>query len=185
MPSLYYLHGFASHFDITNPKIHTLAKLGSVRGHNIDYTLPAEDVIEDSLDKLMQVNPDAIIGTSMGGWLAAILASEASMPFVALNPVIDPSKTLKHYIGKGQDYQGSPYELTPAVVDSYYSITENGHGLILLDQGDEVIDWRGTHEALDGYYPVHSFAGGSHRFEHMENALELIREHIGKKRSGN
>jgi len=181
MPSLYYLHGFASHFDITSSKIHTLAKLGSVRGHNIDYTLPAEDVIEDSLDKLMQVNPDTIVGTSMGGWLAAILAVEAGIPFVAHNPVIDPSKTLKHYIGKGQDYQGSPYELTPAVVDSYYPIMENGQGLILVDQGDEVIDWRETHEALDGYYPVQSFPGGSHRFEHMEDALFLIHEHISGK----
>lgn len=181
MPSLYYLHGFASHFDITSPKIHTLAKLGSVRGHNIDYTLPAEDVIEDSLDKLMQVNPDAIVGTSMGGWLAAILAVEAGIPFVALNPVIDPSKTLKHYIGKGKDYQGSPYELTPAVVGSYYPITENGQGLILVDQGDEVIDWRDTNEALDGYYPVQSFPCGSHRFEHMEEALKLVRAFISKK----
>ena len=181
MPSLYYLHGFASHFDITSPKIHTLAKLGSVRGHNIDYTLPAEDVIEDSLDKLMQVNPDAIVGTSMGGWLAAILAVEAGIPFVALHPVIDPSKALKHYIGQGHDYQGLPYELTSAVADSYYPITENGHGLILLDQGDEMIDWRETHEALNGYYPVHSFAGGSHRFEHMEDALSLIRAHCERR----
>ncbi|KXS55547.1 MAG: hypothetical protein AWU57_109 [Marinobacter sp. T13-3] len=178
MPSLYYLHGFASHFDITSSQIHTLAELGPVRGHNIDYTMPAEDVIEDSLDKLMQVNPDVIVGTSMGGWLAGILATEASMPFVAINPVVDPSKALKNHIGTGQDYQGSPYELTQSVVETYYTLTQNGHGLILLDKGDEVIDWRETYEALNGYYPVHTFAGGSHRFEHMQEALGLIREHI-------
>lgn len=32
--------------------------------------------------------------------------------------------------------------------------------------------------ALGDYFPVHSFEGGSHRFEHMEEALKLIRKHI-------
>jgi len=180
MSSLYYLHGFASHFDITSPKIRTLAELGPVRGHNIDYTLSAEEVIEDSLDKLLQVNPDAIVGTSMGGWLAAILATEAGLPFVAINPVIDPTESLKKYAGQGFDNQGVPQELSSTVINSYHPMTEHGHGLILLDEGDEVIDASRTKEVLDGYYPIRSFKGGSHRFEHMDEALYAIRKHLNE-----
>lgn len=174
----YYLHGFASQFDPTSEKLRTLAELGPVQGHNIDYTQSAEEVVENSLDKLMQVNPDLLIGTSMGGWLASILGSETGIPFVAINPVIDPSKSLNKHVGQGIDHQGEAYELTSTVVRSYYPFARNGSGLVLLDDGDEVIDRQGTIKALEGYYPVHSFSGGSHRFEHMANALELIREHV-------
>jgi len=34
----YYLHGFASRFDITSEKLKTLAILGPVYGHDMDYT---------------------------------------------------------------------------------------------------------------------------------------------------
>lgn len=114
----------------------------------------------------------------MGGGLASILGSEIGIPFVAINPVIDPSRSLKKHVGQGLDHQGEPYELTSAVVSSYYPFARNGSGLILLDEGDEVIDWQDTHRKLEGYFPVHVFPGGSHRFEHMDASLPLIREHL-------
>jgi len=178
MLNIYYLHGFASHFDISSHKLKSLARLGPVRGHDLDYTQPAEAVIEDSLDKLMQVNPDLLVGTSMGGWLAGILGAETGIPFVAINPVTDPAHTLRPWAGQGVDHQGQAYHLTDEVVSSYYPFTQYGSGLVLLDQGDELLPWNDTTRALGDYFPVHSFEGGSHRFEHMENALELIRQHV-------
>lgn len=178
MPKTYYLHGFASRFDINSDKLKILARLGPVYGHDIDYTHGSEDVIEDSLDKLMQVNPDLLVGTSMGGWLAGILGAETGIPFVAINPVTDPAHTLKPWIGQGVDHQGQAYQLTAEVVSGYYPFTHCGSGLVLLDQGDELLPWNDTVRALGDYFPVHSFEGGSHRFEHMEEALKLIREHV-------
>lgn len=178
MPKTYYLHGFASRFDITSDKLKTLARLGPVYGHDIDYAQGSEGVIEDSLDKLMQVNPDLLVGTSMGGWLAGILGAETGIPFVAINPVTDPALTLKPWIGQGVDHQGLAYQLTAEVVSGYYPFTHYGSGLVLLDQGDELLPWNDTARALGDYYPVYSFEGGSHRFEHMEEALKLIREHV-------
>ncbi len=180
MLNIYYLHGFASRFDASSQKLKTLARLGPVRGHDMDYTQSAEDVIEDCLDKLMQVNPDLIVGTSMGGWLAGILGAEVGIPFVAINPAVDPSQTLKAHIGNGRDHQGNAFELTSTVVASYYPFTHYGRGLILLDEGDEVINCQNSYHALKDYYPVHFFPGGSHRFEHMEESLALIRDHVGQ-----
>jgi predicted esterase YcpF (UPF0227 family) len=178
MLKIYYLHGFASRFDTTSEKLKALAGLGPVYGHDIDYTSGSEDVIEVGLDKLMQVNPDLLVGTSMGGWLAGILGAESGLPFVAINPVTDPAYTLKSRIGQGVDHQGQAYQLTDDVVTGYYPFTRYGSGIVLLDQGDELIPWTDTITALGDYFPVYSFEGGSHRFEHMEEALELIREHV-------
>jgi len=177
MLKTYYLHGFSSRFDNSSDKLKTLARLGPVYGHDIDYTLGSEEVIEESLDKLMQINPDLLVGTSMGGWLAGILGAESGIPFVAINPVTDPDQMLKARIGQGVDHQGKPYELTASAAASYYTFTLYGSGLILLDKGDELLRWYDTARILGDYFPVHCFDGGSHRFEHMNEALELIRGH--------
>ena len=178
MLKTYYLHGFASRFDITSVKLKALARLGPVYGHDIDYTQGPEDVVEESLDKLMQVNPDLLVGTSMGGWLGGILGAEIGIPFVAINPVTDPRQTLKPRIGQGVDHQGRPYKLSAPTVASYYPFVQYGSGLILLDKGDELLPWCDTARVLGGYFLMHCFDGGSHRFEHMDEALELIRDHV-------
>ena len=172
--NIYYCHGFASQFDPSSPKLEMLSKLGPVLGHNIDYTKPAEEVVQHCQDELIKADIDLVVGTSMGGWLANIVGARAGIPFVAINPAIDPSQTLKKYVGAGLDFQGEEYELTESVVGSYGTFATNGCGLILLDQGDDVIDWKVTHDMFQKHYSVVSFPGGSHRFEHMEESLPLI-----------
>ena len=45
--------------------------------------------------------------------------------------------------------------------------------LVLLQQGDEVLDWKEAHEKLSGAEMVVE-AGGSHSFEHIELHFERI-----------
>jgi len=172
--NIYYCHGFASRFDRGKSKVQTLATLGPVSGCNIDYTCRADEVVKLAIEEGHFTNIDLIVGTSMGGWLAATLGSRLGIPFVAINPSIDPSQTLRKYIGSGVDFQGQPYTQTESIVASYYPIAKNGYGLILLDEGDEVIDSLETQKVLDGHYDVKLFSGGNHRFEHMKEALPLI-----------
>ena len=172
--NIYYCHGFASQFDPNSSKLEVLSRLGSIDGHNIDYTKPAEEVVQHCVDTLIKSDIDLLVGTAMGGWLASVVGTRLGIPFVAINPAIDPSQTLKKHVGTGLDFQGEEYHLTESVIDSYGSLATNGCGLILLDQADDVIDWRVTHDLLQEHYSVVSFPGGSHRFEHMEEALPLI-----------
>lgn len=176
--NIHYIHGFASSFDPTSTKIQALSQLGPVGGQNLDYTRPTEQLIEAALANAPWESIDLIAGTSMGGWLAAVLGTRLGKPFVAINPSIAPQNTLGKYIGSGVDFQGQPYELTEAVVGSYFDIPKTGNGLILLDEQDEVIDARATEGALKDHYPVVMFPGGNHRFAHMEEALPLIREFL-------
>lgn len=178
--NVYYCHGFASQFDPSSPKIELLRELGPVYGHDIDYTKPAEELAQLCFDEILGRDIDVIIGTSMGGWLASVVGSRAGIPFVAINPAIAPSQTLAKHIGRGMDYQGQEYELTSSAVNSYGSLSRDGCGLILLDEGDDVIDWSETYAAYYERYTVISFPGGSHRFEHMKAALPLIEDFIDR-----
>lgn len=171
---IFYCHGFASQFDLNSSKLEILSRLGSIEGQNIDYTNPAEEVVQYCVDAVIKADIDLLVGTSMGGWLASIVGARIGIPFVAINPAIDPSQALKKHLGTGLDFQGERYRLTDSVVDSYGPLATNGCGLILLDQEDDVIDWRVTHDLLREHYSVVSFPGGSHRFEHLEEALPLI-----------
>ena len=55
--------------------------------------------------------------------------------------------------------------------ESYYK------PLVLLDAGDEIISYRENQEALVGF-PMKTFKGGSHIFDHMEQSLDEIKSYI-------
>lgn len=175
---IHYIHGFASAFDPSSVKLQTLSRLGPVSGQTVDYTQPTDRLIERAIAQTNWDAIDLIAGTSMGGWLAAVLGTRLGIPFVAINPSVKPQLTLGKYLGQGVDYQGQPYELTAAAVDSYFDLPTGGQGLILLDEGDEVIDAKATEVALKPHYPVICFPGGNHRFAHMQDALPLIQDFL-------
>ena len=174
MLKVYYLHGFASYFEPQKPKIKTLSKLGPVTGHNIDYTWPANKVVSTTRDLISKSEPDVIVGTSMGGWLAATVGAQLRIPFTAINPAIDPSKSLLKHVGEGVDFQDCNYYLDEATVNTYFPIETRGCGLILLDADDEVMNSQATKDALDSHFQVEMFPGGNHRFSHLEESLPLI-----------
>ena len=44
----------------------------------------------------------------------------------------------------------------------------------IVDLADEVLDARATIKRYEGKVALHAFEGGSHRFDHMEEALPMI-----------
>ncbi|WP_416397131.1 YqiA/YcfP family alpha/beta fold hydrolase [Allohahella sp. A8] len=172
--NIFYCHGFASAFNPVKPKIQCLSELGPVHGINFDFTQPAETLVERCIAALLEHDIDLLVGTSMGGWLANVAGSRAGLPFVAINPAIEPSRTLMRHVGKGVDHQGRPYDLEASAVLSYSPFRLEGCGLILLDAGDEVLDSAQTTSLCKPRFEVVSFPGGSHRFDHMEASLPVI-----------
>ena len=59
----------------------------------------------------------------------------------------------------------------------YPDFLPSARGMVLLDLADELLDSQATLDALGQHTTVHTFAGGSHRFSHMEEALPLIEAH--------
>jgi len=57
-------------------------------------------------------------------------------------------------------------------------MTHKSYGLILLDDGDEVIQADGVFaKGYDSDHGVLKHEGGSHRFEHMDESLDEIKKH--------
>ena len=163
-----YVHGFGSKFDPDLPKVKELMKLGSVDGVDVDYldagsVVPRNDVVRSVIEVVIAKDIDLIVGTSMGGWAAAVAGCETGIPFVAANPVLSPSKVLPKL--NVSSSRAASYEDFPL---------EGCRGLILLDEGDDLLDSKETFERLKPRYIVNMFAGGSHRFDHMEDSLDLI-----------
>jgi len=160
-----YLHGFRSSFDPMKSKIQALSKLGAVNGPQIDYE---NDSLSEIEEKVCGVRPvgDVLIGTSLGGWLAAHCGIKYGIPFVAINPVTDPLvQSVGRYLKDVHEFHSFP-------------TTGSRCGLILLDEADAVLDSHATNAMLGEAYHVEMFPGGSHRFDHTEKSLALINSFI-------
>jgi predicted esterase YcpF (UPF0227 family) len=161
--NILYLHGYKAKFDIDSPKNKILSQIGKVHGFDIDYDKPYEDIESDFLKKMGENKIDLLVGTSMGGYLANRLGTEYGVPFVMINPVIDPRAVLEKY------------NHSPEIVESYKcKAIIHPCGLLLLDRGDTVIPIGPTLEYFNDFYETHIFEGGDHRFQHMEDSLIKI-----------
>lgn len=169
-----YIHGFGSKFDDTNDKVVALGRIGYVVGIDIDYTLSPDVIHSKIFERVIADRIDLIVGTSMGGHFAARVGASAGVPFVACNPSIDPATALLERVGTHTDYYGREYTLTEEVVKMYKPFATNGCGLILLDDADELFDSKETMKKLGAFYDVRMYGGGSHRFEHMDEAIAAI-----------
>lgn len=172
--TILYVHGFGSKFDARNDKVVALERLGRVVGVDVDYSAPLADVESKIREVIMSESVDLIVGTSMGGHMAARMGAKYGIPFVACNPAVNPSESLLNHVGTRTDYYGREYTLTESVVSEYEMFATNGCGLILLDKDDELFDSMVTAKLLDSHYDVRLFDGGSHRFEHMNEAIATI-----------
>jgi uncharacterized protein len=175
-----YVHGFGSHFDPKHEKIQLLETLGKVVGVEVDYCKGFRHVYDTVKSAALNEGVDLIVGTSMGGYMSAHVGSETGIPFVALNPAVQPSITLKKWEGNFTDFTGHDHYLNEGVIHSYPDIATTGCGLVIVESGDEVIPARTTMEMLKDCFHVEMFTGGGHRFTHMAQALPMISAHMAR-----
>jgi len=174
-----YIHGFGSTFDVTNPKVQQLARLGEVVGIDIDYTQRTEEIQQQIADFILEQNVTLLVGTSMGGYYAGVVGTKYGVPFVAVNPAINPAETLRKFEGSGITFLGKSYVLHNETIAEYGEFPiGNGRGLILLDLADELIDPNNTAKLLEEHYQIKCFEGGSHRFDHLEESLPIIEDFV-------
>jgi predicted esterase YcpF (UPF0227 family) len=103
----------------------------------------AARLIRRQLEELVDADA-ALAGTSLGGYWAARFGREFSMPAVLINPTIHPYRSLQRYVGhKLLNFVTRDRNiLRREVPASYGDIERGGHFLILLDKGDEVLNYR-------------------------------------------
>ena len=123
-----------------------------------------------------------LIGSSLGGFYAQYLGATRIevKKVVLINPALQPRLTLAPFVGTninmvtGEEFTFSRtnldalahYELTPHAVVA--------PTLVLLDAADELIDSRVAAARYRGIGRVIVYPGGSHRFEHVDDAAPEV-----------
>ena len=141
------------------------------------------DLANFYLDFLEQLDLTGVhlIGSSLGGFWAQVLAPEFDASMVLINPSVRPDETLARHVGRYRnEATGGETVLTATDVAElrHYRVEPcdpRVPTLVLLDSADEVLDYRVAEAAFRGCGRTLVYPGGSHRFEHLPEALPEIR----------
>ena len=134
--------------------------------------------------RLQRENPGnrcMFIGSSLGGFWAQYLAPEFGAHLVLINPSLRPDETLARHVGRFQNIAtGAETVLTLDDVRALRAYRVEPCNprvptLTLLDAQDEVLDYRIAAAAMRGCGKTIVYPGGSHRFDHLSEAMPEIR----------
>lgn len=186
MTCLVYIHGFNS--SPQSAKARQLQDWAARQRPDLDIRVPALPMDPEKalalLESCVQSCPPAtgLIGSSMGGFFANVLAARHGLPAVLINPAVHPHRLLVRYLGENRNYHtGEVSELRPEHVGFLERIevapAQPARLRVLLETGDETLDYR---DALRFYAAcrVEVTAGGSHAYEGFLAALPSIVEFL-------
>jgi predicted esterase YcpF (UPF0227 family) len=179
-----YLHGFNS-----SPRSHKAQVMGKYmaeRGMAEQYRCPA---LPPRASEAIRVAEEFIasrvcfVGSSLGGFYATYLAEKHGARAVLINPAVEPHVGLRAYLGPQKNlHTGEPYVLTEAHLREwerlYVPQITPGRYLLLVETGDEVLDYR---QALARYAGAEQVVvqGGDHSLQsfpqHLPRIIEFCR----------
>jgi predicted esterase YcpF (UPF0227 family) len=154
-----YLHGFnsapASH------KARTLKAYLDARGLGRHFACPALPHRPAGAVRLIEAEiaraggKPTLVGSSLGGFYATHLAERLDLRAVLINPAITPHVGLEAYLGTQTNlYTGEKYELRREDLDALRALAvekvDPERYLVLLETGDEVLDWREAARKYEG-----------------------------------
>jgi len=173
-----YLHGFNSSGNTANTEL--LKK--DLAQYDIELVAPkdyapysprvAVDKISKLIEKYMDMGEEPIImGSSLGGYYARFVADIYGLKCILVNPSLNPKETLKGKIGENTNFvTGEKYLLTERnlnILEANFNMkgSFSGEGtLVLLNEGDEVIDHNIAVKEFWSDGKVIVYPGGEHRF---------------------
>ena len=184
-----YLHGFRS-----SPKSAKAQFMGAwMRAHRPDVqwacpqlppspkeamALVAEQLAAWPIERM------AVVGSSLGGFYATVVAEGTGCPAVVLNPAINPARDLAGHIGDLTSYHDPddhfyfrPEYVTQLRVMTPRTITRPERYFAVIAKGDEVLDWREMTARYAGA-TIRLLEGGDHALSdfdlHLPSALTFL-----------
>lgn len=99
----------------------------------------------------------AVVGSSLGGFYATVLAERLGWRALLLNPAVDPARDLAAHVGPQTAWHdpAQRFVFEPGFVDALRAmappaITRPARYTLLAAQGDELLDWREMVERYAG-----------------------------------
>ncbi|WP_372782026.1 YqiA/YcfP family alpha/beta fold hydrolase [Litorivivens sp.] len=137
------------------------------------------DTVEYELQALLASHERVgLIGSSLGGFFATVLAEKYALPAVLINPAVRPHNLIRHYIGENHNpYTDEYFQITLGHTEELArmepsSLTPERYW-VLLQEGDETLDYRNA----QSYYSACRMTvepGGDHSFTTYEQYLPDI-----------
>jgi predicted esterase YcpF (UPF0227 family) len=127
----------------------------------------------------------AVMGSSLGGFYATVVAERSACRAVLLNPAINPARDLAGYIGDLTSFHDPddhfyfrPEYVTQLRLMTPRAITRPERYLAVIAKGDEVLDW---HEMSARYAgaTIELLEGGDHALTDFESQLPRIASFLG------
>ena len=181
MHDLLYIHGFLS--SPQSVKARQVQAWAAPR-HDLRVHAPALPADPESalaiLEETVQACATApgLIGSSLGGFYANILAARHGLRAVLINPAVHPHMLLQRYAGAPQAEHG---DVMTGVTPAHFSLLErveirpvhSEHLWVLLETGDETLDYRQAEQFYQGC-AIDITPGGAHSYEGFLQKLPAI-----------
>jgi len=130
-----------------------------------------------SLDKDWDV---LIVGHCLGGYYAKYVGAKYKRPTILLNPIVDP-EYMSIFLGRNTNRStGNIHNLMYQDIDTLKKcdiIGDYSETLVLLNSGDEIVDYHNTVNKF-GESNCVVFDGGNHSFVGLTKAKPFIENHV-------
>jgi len=126
-----------------------------------------------------------VIGSSLGGFYATVVAEATGCRTVLLNPAVDPARDLARHIGEQTTWHdpSQRFFFEPRFVDELQALTPDAvtrppRYAAVIAKGDEVLDWREMAARYAGAR-ITLLEGGDHALSDFERHLPGVLEFLG------
>jgi uncharacterized protein len=190
---LLYLHGFRSSPQSTKARLMGAA-VQALQRQGLDVAWhcpqlppsPAQAVAE--LQALVADWPHermAVIGSSLGGFYATVLAERLGCRAALINPAVAPARDLARHIGEQTAFHdpGASFFFREEFIAQFaaldpFPIRAPQRYWALVAQGDEVLDWREMAAHCDGT-ELHLLPGSDHAVSDFDQHLPTLMRWLG------
>ncbi len=125
-----------------------------------------------------------LVGSSLGGFYATWLAEKHGLKVVLVNPAVEAPRLARLWLWPQKNhYSGEEWQLTEshaAALDALdiAAVTRPERYLLLVETGDEVLDWRRAVEKFKDARQI-VVAGGDHGFASFAEHIDAILRFAG------
>ena len=187
---LLYLHGFRS-----SPQSAKARRVAAwVREHRPDIAWHCPQLPPSPLDAIDQVlaaiagwplDRMAVIGSSLGGFYATVVAERTGCRAVLLNPAVAPARDLAAHIGEQKAWHGDDrFYFHAEFIDELNALapprqpTRPERYFAVVAKGDEVLSWREMRARYVGC-PTRLVDGSDHALSDFETHLPAVLTFLG------
>ena len=180
--NIIYLHGFQSSSSSIKGQLlkHYCEAHSGWQVHLPDLNMPPHLALEKLTALIQELDQVVLVGSSLGGFYATQLVAKLAVPAVLINPAMQPWQLFRDLFGVAQlPYKvNEHWTLDDAQLDYLEQIElpfvqDADKILVLLQQGDEVLDYREAQRYYNGAALVISETQGNHAMEDFADKIPM------------